>query len=76
MLHLRGGGSHDGQAGAAPPGVSLAGLFVTNHCWRALATFPLERIQRFSQRLLNEYGLAQVGFSYVRAKLHRFEHLT
>jgi len=76
MLRHRGGGSHDGQAGTAPLGVSLEGLFETDHCWTALATFPLVRTQRFSQRLLNEYGLAQVGLDLVIAKLHRFIHPT
>ena len=61
MLRHRGGGSHVVQAYAPPFGVTLAGLFATQHYCCALATFS--RIAPgFCQRFPHRYGPAQVGF--------------
>ena len=45
MLGPKGGGSHDGQAGAAPPGVTLAGLFETVRYRAALPKLSLAKLR-------------------------------
>jgi hypothetical protein len=64
MLRTRGGGSHVVQANAPPFGVTLAGLFVASVSCNALAaSLKSQKTPEFCQRLLHEYGLAQVGLS-------------
>lgn len=63
MLRRQGGSSHVIQAEVPPLEVTRPGLFATPPGGDALATFPLAWRQELRPRLLDECGLAQVGFS-------------
>ena len=72
MLRSRGGGAHVIQANAPAFGVTLTGLFVTPIAGSALAASLRGQMSlEFCQRLLYEYGLAQVGLN---PRNHRGSH--